>query len=285
MSVLPFPVTLRSAQLSRGRLSTESPRPSLPTPFTDEPTTMKNFETFEDLQSLIDENLKGSGVHARTEPVRSITREVLPYEASGGYVVERPAWQAFLVMLQTHFPEMGEEIAPAHYFGTLPPTRVVLTQDAIDFLNVQIDFMYGKQVEVTTITVANPGDVRMGPTTEILYEVPFRPVTGLNLIVTPTVQNSLSTRDRRILKEKESWGSTLGLQGIERFIQVCVFERVQMCPSDPRTARHNSNKPKELNRTPSLLSRTFSRKEKKPDWYQIRPSIGKTSRRSNSLFS
>lgn len=138
-------------------------------------------------------------------------------------VVERPVWQAFVVMLMSHFPEMGVEIAPALDIGTLPPSRITLSEDGRNFLNMFILKWYEGGVEVTTLEVWDEGKCDMVPTQDVQYLVPYRPVTGLNLIVTPTVQRSMDPRETVILREKEKFGHDVGLNGIGRYLRLCVW--------------------------------------------------------------
>jgi len=139
-------------------------------------------------------------------------------------VVSRPEWQSFVVMLMTHFPHMGLEILPAMDIGGVPPSRVVMSSEGVDFLNQFINRWYEGGVEVSTLRVWREGDLPMDPVQEVQYELPFRPVTGLNVIVTPTVQRSLVPQEAMILREKEKFGWDAGLEGMGRYLRVCVFE-------------------------------------------------------------
>jgi hypothetical protein len=139
-------------------------------------------------------------------------------------VIERPVWQSFIVMLMVHYPLMGKEIYEAMELGAIPPKRIVLSSEGVEFLNHFIQFWYEGGVEIVTIEVEEGGDGDMLAVQDVQYGVPYRPVTGLNVIVTPTVQRTLIPRDRVILKEKERFSKDEGLNGIGRYIRVCVAE-------------------------------------------------------------
>lgn len=141
-------------------------------------------------------------------------------------VVERPVWQSFVLALQLHFPEMGEELNPAHKLGKVPPERVALTQDAIEMLNLMINRWYSKGVEITTISVSPEDRKALSPTQDVLYLTPYQPVTGLDVIVTPTIQWALPKRNREVLLVKGTWGVRSLFSNLASAHQLYVKERV-----------------------------------------------------------
>jgi hypothetical protein len=106
---------------------------------------------------------------------------------------------------------MGAEIEAAHHIGASPPRKVVLSEEAISFLNQMIHSWYEKEVEIVTIDCDKKSREALGTTQEVYYKTPFRPVTGLQVIVSPTVQWSMVRREQLILEEKAQWG------GMNRF--------------------------------------------------------------------
>lgn len=130
-----------------------------------------------------------------------------PLALSEPQVVTRPQWHGFLLCLQLHFPDIGIELEAAYKLGEVPPSRVVLSEEAISFLNHMIQVWYEGEVELTTVDSTPEARRALQPLQEVHYMSPFRPITGLNLIITPTVQWSLSRREQRILEEKSRWGS------------------------------------------------------------------------------
>jgi len=199
-----------SAHLTAGRMSEEART-------TNPPSSLQNL--MEEVQHQA-EQLGGS------ERSLGWGQEQEDLHGEEAYPLTRPAWQAFLVTLQLQFPEMGAEINPAHKIGKIPPVRVLLSQDALEFLNLMIIRWYDAELELTTLTYDNPRQPLLTPTQEVLYQIPYRPVTGLNLIVTPTVQQSLVPREKKILQEKEKWNHSRGLEGIIGAYHLMVKEKI-----------------------------------------------------------
>lgn len=168
---------------------------------------------------------------ARAEDGRGLDHPVDPDDEDTNRVVSRPAWLSFVTCLQLHFPEVGEEIAPALQIGKVPPTRVVLSQDALDFLNRAVGQWYQQDVEIYTIECSSEVVRTLPPTVDLLYKRPFRPVTGLRVIVTPTFQRSMVPRDARVLRAKERWGRLEPLEVIRESLSLLVEGRV---PKDHR---------------------------------------------------
>jgi len=98
------------------------------------------------------------------------------------------------------------ELEPAFKLGLLPPERVVLSAEALSFLNTMIEVWYEEEVELVTVEVHPEARKALSPLQDVQYSSPFRPVTGLNLIITPTVQWSMSRREQHILHQKAKWG-------------------------------------------------------------------------------
>lgn len=130
--------------------------------------------------------------------------------------VERPAWQSLVLCLQLHYPDVAEDVNPAHNLGHLSHPRVVLTNEGIDALNWMIDNWYGREVEILTTEVCH---VPPGPDGDIpgaIYHTPYRPVTGLRVIVTRTQQWEIGEATVQVLAEKERWSWMTGIKAVER---------------------------------------------------------------------
>jgi hypothetical protein len=203
-----YPVETRTAKLARGEVSRQ--------PFV--------FDTREGVAPFIDIVAQSPSVSPREGHIFEEKEGPDRRMSEENTVIARPVWQSFVVCLMTHFPHMGEDLAPAMDLGTTPPVRVIMTSEGIEFLNQFIQTWYEGGVEIGTVEVWREGDMPMEATQEVQYLLPFRPVTGLNVIVTPTIQRTLDPRERVILREKTKFGADEGLEGIGRFLRVCVFE-------------------------------------------------------------
>jgi len=191
-------VKARTARLTTGRPSTET-------------------HTV-DVDSLLRElggREKKRGQTVPTTSSRSSSSSLAPPASDGGLLTERVAWQAFVLCLQMHFPDMAAEIDPAHRIGRLPPRLVRLSVDAISFLNHFVESWYGGEVEVQTVTVARKEKDLPVPGILSHMKPPFRPVTGLNVIVVPTIQRALVAQERNILGWKEKMSFAKGLLGLD----------------------------------------------------------------------
>lgn len=161
------------------------------------------------------------------------------------HVVERPAWQAFITAVQLHNYEIAQEIDPAHKIGMNTQPRVTLSPEGIDSLNFYIDKWYGKEVEVVTTKWVTRSRSRGDEEEGSYFENPFRPVTGLRVIVTPTQQWSAKVREERILREREDWGFTAKLEGVRRAYETYVLETP---PLPPPSLRARGRSPKSQDR-------------------------------------
>lgn len=219
------PVTITSAKLGRGWMSTVPSPPSQP--------AFGDRSELRDLLGSLNQTLAQRPSSGDIFEEREGEGRVMNEESA---VVERPMWQVFITFLQIHFPDMGREIAPALDIGEHPPRRVTLSTEALDFLNRFIQLWYEGGVELTVVTVDDPNDPQLGPLQEVLYCVPYRPVTGLNLVVVPTIQQTLDPVERLVLNEKARFSQDRGLQGVMRFLRVCVYENLVPLKSPKRTA-------------------------------------------------
>lgn len=148
-------------------------------------------------------------------------------------VLERAAWQAFLLYLQMTFPDMAAELDPGHKIARLPFVRVTLTVDAIDLLNMMIANMYGGEVEIHTIEVGTRESRRKHGNVACHIGVPFRPVTGLNVIVVPTTHYTLSRSERAILRVKEEFSRSRGIAGLDTARALYAHKEWRSSPSPP----------------------------------------------------
>jgi hypothetical protein len=172
-------------------------------------------------------------------PLEIQTKERQPYDEDT-QVVERPAWQAFLLAIQLHNPELAQDIEPAHLIGLHRLPRLSMTQEGIDSLNYFIDKWYGAEVEIViTHALHHPLD----PTTpgdEAWYHYPYRPVTGLRVIVTSSDQYAGSEYDRGILHARDRWGYARGIQAVSEGYELYVHEHLQSgkSPEKKRTRKY-----------------------------------------------
>lgn len=142
------------------------------------------------------------------------------------WVVERPAWQALVLAVQLHYPYLALEIEPAHNIGLLSAPRVALSYEATTMLNYFIERWYGAEVEViTTQMLTDPADVQGFPEVAS-YSQPYRPVTGLQVIVTGTKQWARDQYSREVMRERERWGRMGGVDALKAAWKMYVCERV-----------------------------------------------------------
>lgn len=197
-------VKIRSAHLRTGAMSCEEgiPPPSQP--------------LFEELMASL-----------RGPPSPPTFSDQIPdYLRPESTIVDRAMWQSFILMLQLHFPEMAEEIDAAHNLGRIPPKRVVLTTEAISFLNQMCRTWYESAVELSTIECEEEAQEQMGTGQDVVYKTPYRPVTGLNLIVVPTIQKEVGKVEKTVLAERASWSKTRGIDILQRAYNLLVKEEI-----------------------------------------------------------
>lgn len=142
------------------------------------------------------------------------------------HVVERPAWQAFVLSIQLHNLDWATELDAAHQLGMLNHPRVSITQEGIDTLNYFINKWYGKEVEIVTTRVARQVDGVDVGNEGARFEYPFRPVTGLRVIVTNTYQWDSDPYSKAVLQEREGWGWSKGVAALDQARKLYVQNRV-----------------------------------------------------------
>lgn len=148
-------------------------------------------------------------------------------------VVTRPQWQAFVLLLQLQHPEVGGLLAPALQIGQDPPVRVILEVEVLSLLSQYTLLWYGKEVEVITVSTRGGDWERVSPLSEAVYLQPYRPVTGLPVIVTRTFQRSAIPRESRILEEKERWTHQSLFTNLRSAYNLTVEEReVRISPRE-----------------------------------------------------
>lgn len=202
----------RTARLTTGQPSLETPtvqpswkarRQGSPIPMVSHPNSQSATE-LEKLSQDIEESIRWTQDMAYL----SYSSESIapPLGSCNMKMVNRPQWISFILCLQMHFSDLGTEIGAAYDIGKVPPVRVVLSEEAISFLNKMIEVWYEGDVEVVTIESGDVARDLLRPAQEVHYRPPFRPVTGLRVTVTPTVQQAKKRRDQKILEEKSQWG-------------------------------------------------------------------------------
>jgi len=156
-------------------------------------------------------------------------------------VVEKAEWAAFLVWLQLRSPSSSLALEPAHEIGHADRPRVMINFETIEYLNSIIALIYGKTIEVH-VTHYLPGPPSPGlPARGAEYEQPYRPVTGLNVIVTHTRQWSSNTRESGVLREKDRWAQSAGGTVCQRAHNLYVLGN-RSDPPDTGTRRGGSIK-------------------------------------------
>lgn len=227
-------VAQRHAKLTTGRLSRESP-----TDPSRRATSQSGLTEQERLDRTVEELVQDVRSLCIQEPVTPPLPLSITFRAAEGMpddtqVVERPAWQAFVLMIQLHNLERAAEIDPAHQLGTHTHPRVALTVDGIAMLNYFIDSWYGKEVEIVTVLHARQGDTGGGGEDMATYGYPYRPVTGLRVIVTTTEQASPDPYHQYVLGEREKWGWADGISSLEAARNLYVKERIKYTRVDSR---------------------------------------------------
>lgn len=219
-----YKIEEHTARLTRGQMAPPEKKKgeassSTPAPSLEEPTDVLLMELLGQLST----SRQGG---ERTEDTEALQEDQEERKSTETTVVERPVWQSFVLTLQLHFPDMGAALDPAHLIGSTPAQRVVLVAEAISFLNTMIRTWYQGEVEVSTITCNDPSLHYFSPTQEVLYQSSFRPVTGLMVIVTPTVQRSLLAREQTVLERKAEWGRNSLMTNLSSAYRLLVREQV-----------------------------------------------------------
>lgn len=208
-------VPVHSARLTRGTLSTERFMSEMP------------FDSFQQAPLITDQHQLS--IETAIKEVQDVCRKRIPeppapLEVSEAWferppedtaVIERPAWQAFLTTVQLHNLDLAEELEPAHSIGAHTQKRVILPYEGIDALNFFIDQWYGKEVEIVTTLAKSSGKVDDETREGASFGCPYRPVTGLKVIVTTTEQWSRDPYDYAVLRERERWGWLTGVSSIQ----------------------------------------------------------------------
>jgi hypothetical protein len=162
------------------------------------------------------------------------------YDPNRTYAIERPAWQAFLLTVQLHHPSVAAELEPAHKIGLLTNPAIYMSFEAIDTLNYFIEQWYGMEVEVITTQVSpEPLNVNGYPES-VAYLQPYRPVTGLKVIVTHTYQWAVDQYSQRVMREREEWGRMGGVDTLKKAWKLYVQEKVPAPLTKKRSKRYKN---------------------------------------------
>jgi hypothetical protein len=140
--------------------------------------------------------------------------------------VDRPVWQSFVLCLQLHFPEMGEDIKPALSLGKAGNHKTLLSAEAIGFLNLMMCTWYQALVELRLTELAPPGLAPAHARHGVVTEKPYYPVTGLNLVITTSTHWTSRDRDRHILHARERWKVDPLWTNLQTATRLLVQERV-----------------------------------------------------------
>jgi hypothetical protein len=230
---------LRSAHLQYGPISQERPIiPPLASPeASSRPRTNPTIDSIEEMVREIRDDLQFSadmgsvGVPEGLSLYQPAPEETTP--------IERPMWQSLVLCVQLHNVDLASELEPAHRLGHISRDRVTLTAEAITTLNYFIDQWYGKEVELVTFELSHHPGPGQGEDPYSAYETPYRPVTGLKLIVTPTHQWAPDTYSQRVLNSKVEWGMASVMEGIR--LARSLYIRNKTFPSTNKLTRRTGN--------------------------------------------
>lgn len=219
---------MTSARLATGTLSQD--RPLIPPSY-------HSIPTYPDRESPNTEE-KVSAIRGEIDKLMA-SYQTTRYEPEQTYATERPAWQAFLLTVQLHHPKLAADLEPAHKIGLLSDPEIHLSYEAINVLNYFIEQWYGMEVEVITTRVTlSPLDVNGYPE-NVAYCQPYRPITGLKVIVTHTYQWALDQYSRQVMTQREEWGRLGGVDSLKTAWKMYVHERVPTARPQKKRGKHS----------------------------------------------